>query len=153
MRLYKIMFAPPDKRCCVQTQRNPFPLVELPKASYAPYTSSNHRNDKKLNKLHVPLPLAVGTVMTRAECRWYRTLAQMRIDIGLLSDNAVLVCQTGHSVRSRAAEITYKLHKVLDAGDLADDRVDQAALEDSSAGAWSDRFFKVYRSSRILFEA
>ena len=97
MRLYKIMFEPPEKRCGVQTQRNPYPLVELPKASYAPCTSSNHRNDKKVYNLHVPLPLAVGTIMTRAECRWYRTLAQMRTDSGLLSDNAVLVYQTGQA--------------------------------------------------------
>lgn len=134
----------------MQTQRNPYPLVELPKASYAPYTSSNHRNDKKVYNLHVPLPLAVGTIMTRAECRWYRTLAQMRIDIDLLSDNAVLVYQTGHSVRNRAADITHQLHRILDAGDLADDRVDEAALEDSPAGAWAGGTSEAGTSRAIL---
>jgi hypothetical protein len=39
---------------------------------------------------HVPLPLAVGTLLSRAEGSFYRSIAQMKVDVRLLHQNAAL---------------------------------------------------------------
>ena len=119
---------------CMQLMRTPRPLAELPLIAYAPFTSSNNRNDKKIYNMHVPLPLAVGTIMSRADNRWYRTLPQMRTDINLIQENAALVYQEGHSVRNKAVDITRDLHRVLDSGDHEDERELEDALEEALAG-------------------
>lgn len=125
--------------CRLQLQRNPSPLAQLPRTNFQPFTSSNNRGDKKIYNLLVPLPLAVGTMMTRAENRWYRTLPQMRTDIALISSNAERVYQEGHLMREKAADISRTLHSVLDSRESEDEDQDetarqQAQLADQLAG-------------------
>jgi hypothetical protein len=82
--------------------------------------------------VHVPLPLAVGTIMTRAETQWYRTLPQLRTDIDLILSNAELLYQQGHSVIGKASDIHSNLHRVIDCGVLEDDEHDNTAEEEGA---------------------
>jgi Bromodomain len=91
------------------------PLKVLPTPNFRPSRGGGANGRHVYYNTLVPLPLSVGIIMSRAESRWYRTLAQMRVDVELLVHNAALFYAPSSRVLQEAQRIAAALAAALDA--------------------------------------
>jgi hypothetical protein len=66
----------------------------------------------------VPLPIAIGTIMARAEGKYYRSTVQMKVDIGLLAQNAALFWPPEFRELAAVEKVSEYLMAIVDSDDM-----------------------------------